>query len=113
MTRGSCNPGGNGSGSRSAGTGASPTLPPRLPLSPNSELAGTLISTPASAGFAASTEGLNVMRVGFNGADGLERVTLNERQETFPDPPARLFVRPASYRFPRFAHERIIRAVGH
>jgi hypothetical protein len=55
ITNGSSNPGGNGPGNRSGGTGAMPTRPPRVPLSLKSALAGTLISTPASAGFAATT----------------------------------------------------------
>jgi len=50
ITMGSSNPGGSGPGNRSGGTGAMPTLPPRVPSSLNSELAGTVIDTPASAG---------------------------------------------------------------
>src|SRR5262245_49796589 len=49
-------PDGNGPGSRSGGTGARPTLPPRTPLAAKSAFAGTVIETPASAGFASTTE---------------------------------------------------------
>ena len=37
MTRGSFSPSGSGPGSRSGGTGAIPTMPPRVPFSLNSE----------------------------------------------------------------------------
>ena len=63
MTSGKTSPAGKGSGKRSAGTGAMPTLPPRAPLSSYKELAGTMISTPAKAGLAASTDGAKATRV--------------------------------------------------
>jgi hypothetical protein len=49
------NPGGNGSGKRFGGTGASPTRPPRVPLSLNSAFAGTVMDTLANAGFVETT----------------------------------------------------------
>src|SRR5215475_635112 len=55
ITSGSSAPGGSGPGKRSGGTGAIPTLPPRVPSSLNSELAGTVMLTPASAGLFATT----------------------------------------------------------
>src|SRR5580765_3983563 len=63
MTSGNPRPGGSGPGNRSGGTGAMPTLPPRVPLSLNSELAGTVIETPAKAGLLAITDGGKVIRV--------------------------------------------------
>src|SRR5262245_59641879 len=59
MTIGRSAPGGSGPGKRSCGTGAIPTFPPRVPSSLNSELAGTVMLTPTSAGLFAMTLGGN------------------------------------------------------
>ena len=59
------NQGGSGPGNRSGETGAIPTLPPRVPLSLNSELAGTVTETPARAALLAITEAGKVIRVSF------------------------------------------------
>src|SRR5690349_11919373 len=56
ITRAGVTPGGSGPGNRSGGTGAIPTLPPRLPSSLKSELAGTVTETPARAALLATTE---------------------------------------------------------
>jgi hypothetical protein len=60
ITNGNSSPGGSGSGNRSPGTGAKPTIPPRCPSSANNAFAGTVIRTPSSPGFSASTDAENV-----------------------------------------------------
>src|SRR6185503_12310526 len=65
ITSGKFSPGGKGPGRRSGGTGAMPTLPPRVPLALKSEFAGTVSVTPASAGLFDETEDGKVMTVSF------------------------------------------------
>ncbi len=63
ITRGRFNPGGSGPGMRSGGTGAMPTVPPRVPSSAKSALAGTMTFTPANSGNWSSTAGAKVTSV--------------------------------------------------
>ena len=71
MTNGKFSPAGKGSGNRSGATSAMPTLPPREPCSLKSVFGGTDTVTPTRDGFAASTEGANVITVVFVALTGL------------------------------------------
>lgn len=72
-----------------------PTLPPRAPFSLKSVFAGTMISTPASAGFAARTDGAKVIRVSVVMLTAWSASAWISGRKISPVPPARLFVWPA------------------
>ncbi len=63
MTTGKSKSVGRTPGSRSGGTGAMPTWPPRAPSSAKRESAGTVMATPSSSGCSATTSGGKAMTV--------------------------------------------------
>ena len=96
ITSGSCAPGGRGPGNRSGGTGEMPTLPPRVPSSLNSELAGTVMLTPAKAGLFATTNGGNETVVSLVRLTACSVPAVISGRYICPVPPAKLSIRPAT-----------------